>query len=155
MGCGSSVLSVLSFIPPSSKFEDKINMSATQSTAPVAVATSATVTEVKVEIAPPAITLAGKVAIVTGASRGIGQGIALRLARDGAKVVVNYLNDKKSADATVAAINTVPGSGAIAIQVITTTNDHIIPIIIILYTTNERIIYHLRLTLIYDNLLLT
>jgi S-adenosylhomocysteine hydrolase len=130
-------------------------MSATQSTAPVAVATSATVTEVKVEIAPPAITLAGKVAIVTGASRGIGQGIALRLARDGAKVVVNYLNDKKSADATVAAINTVPGSGAIAIQVITITNDHIIPIIIILYTTNERIIYHLRLTLIYDNLLLT
>jgi len=34
--------------------------------------------------------LAGKVAIVTGASRGIGRGIALRLAQEGAQVVVNY-----------------------------------------------------------------
>lgn len=50
---------------------------------------------------------------------GIGAGIALRLARDGAKVVVNYNNSKKQADAVVAAINSVAGSGAIAVQVAT------------------------------------
>lgn len=36
------------------------------------------------------MSLDGKIAIVTGASRGIGRGIALRLAREGARVVVNY-----------------------------------------------------------------
>lgn len=46
---------------------------------------------------------------------GIGAGIALRLARDGAKVVVNYQKDKKSADAVVAAI-TSSGGAAIAVQ---------------------------------------
>jgi NAD(P)-dependent dehydrogenase (short-subunit alcohol dehydrogenase family) len=35
-----------------------------------------------------------KVAIVTGASRGIGQSIAIRLAQDGCKVVVNYLKNQ-------------------------------------------------------------
>jgi 3-oxoacyl-[acyl-carrier protein] reductase len=73
-------------------------------------------TEAKVVPAPAVITLAGKVAIVTGASRGIGAGIALRLARDGAKVVVNYQNDKKSADAVVAAIKSIPNGDATAIQ---------------------------------------
>jgi 3-oxoacyl-[acyl-carrier protein] reductase len=76
---------------------------------------SAPTTEVKVSPAPAAITQAGKVAIVTGASRGIGAGIALRLARDGAKVVVNYQKDKKSADAVVTAITT-SGGAAIAVQ---------------------------------------
>jgi 3-oxoacyl-[acyl-carrier protein] reductase len=47
---------------------------------------------------------------------GIGAGVALRLARDGAKVVVNYQNDKKSADAVVAAINSVRTNNAIAVQ---------------------------------------
>lgn len=46
---------------------------------------------------------------------GIGSGIALRLARDGAKVIVNYQKDKKSADAVVAAI-TSTGGAATAIQ---------------------------------------
>ncbi len=45
--------------------------------------------------------LQGKVAIVTGASRGIGRAIALRLGRDGAAVVVNYANRADEAQAVV------------------------------------------------------
>ncbi|KAF8521628.1 short chain type dehydrogenase [Hysterangium stoloniferum] len=48
--------------------------------------------------------LKGKVAIVTGASRSIGAGIASRLAQDGASVVVNYVNSTKDADEVVNAI---------------------------------------------------
>jgi 3-oxoacyl-[acyl-carrier protein] reductase len=56
------------------------------------------------------------VVLFLNTNRGIGTGIALRLARDGAKVVVNYVKDKKSADAVVATIKTIAGSDAIAIQ---------------------------------------
>lgn len=45
--------------------------------------------------------LKNKVAIVTGASRGIGKAIALTLAKEGAKVVINYLNSKELADTVV------------------------------------------------------
>jgi glucose 1-dehydrogenase len=48
--------------------------------------------------------LAGKVAIVTGSSSGIGQGIAVRLANDGADVVVNYHSDQAGGEATKAQI---------------------------------------------------
>lgn len=48
--------------------------------------------------------LDGKMALVTGASKGIGKGIALELARSGCHVAVNYHSDAVGADATVAAI---------------------------------------------------
>ena len=48
--------------------------------------------------------LSGKVALVTGGGRGIGRGIAERLAHLGARVVVNYSNSEKSARETVEAI---------------------------------------------------
>ncbi|KAJ5524757.1 short-chain dehydrogenase/reductase-like protein sdr [Penicillium frequentans] len=48
--------------------------------------------------------LAGKVAIITGGSKGIGKATALRLARDGAKVAIQYLSDDQSAQEVVNAI---------------------------------------------------
>lgn len=59
--------------------------------------------------------LAGKVAIVTGASRGIGRGIAERLGRDGATVVVNYSGSEQEAKQVVEAIKS-NGGKAIALQ---------------------------------------
>jgi 3-oxoacyl-[acyl-carrier protein] reductase len=45
--------------------------------------------------------LKGKVAIITGGSKGIGRATALRLARDGAKVVINFSSDSSAADEVV------------------------------------------------------
>lgn len=59
--------------------------------------------------------LTGKVAIVTGASKGIGAGIAKTLAAAGAAVVVNYASSREGADKVVAEI-TQSGGKAVAVQ---------------------------------------
>ncbi|XP_048602542.1 NADPH-dependent aldehyde reductase-like protein, chloroplastic isoform X1 [Brassica napus] len=53
--------------------------------------------------------LAGRVAIVTGSSRGIGRAIAIHLAELGARVVVNYTTKSSDADLVAAEINGLPG----------------------------------------------
>ena len=58
--------------------------------------------------------LLGKVAIVTGASRGIGRDIAIELAKNGANVVINYSKDEDGADKT---LNLIKEFGGYAIKV--------------------------------------
>ena len=58
--------------------------------------------------------LKNKVAVVTGASKGIGASIAKHFAAEGAKVVVNYATSKEGADSVV---NAITGNGGIAISV--------------------------------------
>jgi NAD(P)-dependent dehydrogenase (short-subunit alcohol dehydrogenase family) len=60
-------------------------------------------------------TLHGQVAIVTGAGRGIGQGIAMELARSGCKVAVNYVVEPERAHATVEELRRL-GAEAIAVE---------------------------------------
>ncbi len=61
--------------------------------------------------------LSGKVAIITGSSRGIGRALAERLGRDGAKVVVTYAGNQAKAEEVVSTIKA-NGSEAIALTVV-------------------------------------
>ena len=63
----------------------------------------------------PARPFAGKVAIITGAGRGIGSGIALELGKRGCNVVVNYGSSAKAAEAVVAELKSF-GTNPIALQ---------------------------------------
>ena len=60
------------------------------------------------------MTLAGQVAVVTGASRGIGRAIALSLAKAGAYVVLNYRDNQTAADASLAAMVEQGGRGELS-----------------------------------------
>jgi len=64
----------------------------------------------------PTASLHNKVALITGASRGIGKGCALELARRGCSIVVNYANSKAGADEVVKEIESL-GTGAKAISI--------------------------------------
>jgi 3-oxoacyl-[acyl-carrier protein] reductase len=59
--------------------------------------------------------LGGKIAVVTGASKGIGAGIAKGLPAEGASVVINYASSRDSADRLVADVKAMGGK-AIAVQ---------------------------------------
>jgi 3-oxoacyl-[acyl-carrier protein] reductase len=59
--------------------------------------------------------LAGKVALVTGGSRGLGRGIAEGFGAEGANVIVNYIKDEKAANAVVEHVKK-SGSDAIAVR---------------------------------------
>ena len=54
------------------------------------------------------MSLQGKIAVITGASRGIGRAIALSMAKAGASVVVNY---QKNAEAAAAVVREIEGAG--------------------------------------------
>src|ERR1700675_1619131 len=68
--------------------------------------------------------LDGKIALVTGASKGIGAGIALSLAKEGAAVAVNYNSDREGTDRVVGKIKAAGGK-AIAVQGSVTSSEEI------------------------------
>jgi 3-oxoacyl-[acyl-carrier protein] reductase len=73
--------------------------------------------------------LAGKVALVTGASRGIGAAAAIRLARSGAAVVVNYHQNKEAAQKIAGQITASGGCGMI-FQADVTQKDQVEPMVL-------------------------
>src|ERR1700674_5424040 len=68
--------------------------------------------------------LDGKIALVTGASKGIGAGVALSLAKEGAAVAVNYASDRAGADRVVEKIKAAGGK-AIAVQGSVTSSEQV------------------------------
>lgn len=69
-------------------------------------------------VSSPPLPLAGRVAIVTGSSRGIGRAVAIHLAELGAKIVVNYTTRSTDADQVAAEINLSSGAGTEPIAVV-------------------------------------
>jgi glucose 1-dehydrogenase len=67
--------------------------------------------------------LKDRIAVVTGSSSGIGQGIAVRFAAEGARVVVNYVGHPDGAEQTVAAIHKAGGQGVVCQADVTSMND--------------------------------
>lgn len=67
-------------------------------------------------VAVPTASLEGKVALVTGAGRGIGRGVALELGKRGASVIVNYVSSKGPAEEVVKEIESY-GNGAKAVSI--------------------------------------
>jgi len=67
--------------------------------------------------------LSGKVAIVTGAGTGIGQGIAKRLGAEGAKIIVDYVGDPSGAEETQQAVKKAGGEAEIVSADVTQMND--------------------------------
>jgi glucose 1-dehydrogenase len=67
--------------------------------------------------------LKGRIAVVTGSSSGIGQGIAVRFAQEGARVVINYVGDADGADQTLATIRKAGGEGVICKADVTKMDD--------------------------------
>ncbi len=57
------------------------------------------------------MTLKGKVAVVTGGARDLGRAISIRLAKEGAKVVINYFDNEQDAADTLAQVKAVGGEG--------------------------------------------
>lgn len=76
--------------------------------------------------------LKGKVALITGGSRGIGRAIAVRLGSCGAHIVVNYVRDSESAEETVRQVEAAGGSGSV-VRANVADEDHL-----------ERIFSHIR-----------
>src|SRR2546426_11496260 len=68
--------------------------------------------------------LDGKIALVTGASKGIGAGVALSLAKEGAAVAVNYASDREGADRVIEKIKAFSGK-AVAVQGSVTSSEEI------------------------------
>ncbi len=59
------------------------------------------------------MSLTGKTAVVTGASRGIGRAVALRLAREGAFVIINYNGSEEKAKQVLSEIEGQGGTGEV------------------------------------------
>lgn len=73
--------------------------------------------------------LSGRVAIVTGASRGVGAEISRLFAREGASVVVNYFKNEAKAKTVVDEINNAPGGRAIAVYGDVTKKDDMVALV--------------------------